>query len=1073
MTLPEYAIKRRVTTVMVFCGIVFLGLIALTRMSQELFPRISFPQVTVVTDYANAAPEEIETLITRPLEEAISSVSGLRRIESISREGKSTVSVAFNWNQDIDFAALAVREKIDLVKERLPKESEDPVVLKFDPLSKPVLILSVTGKMSPVELKEVAEHTLQDNLEKVEGVASITVSGGMDREIIAEIDQGQLQSAGASLLQVIDSIDTANVSYPAGSIKKGLYEYLIRTVGEFRSIPEIGFTVIKAVARDRSHVRDTGFVERGAEGPRATLDTEREQKERGIQEKRLVLLNDIGIVQDTFAERTTISRHNQQENVSVAIQKQATTNSVELVDRIRLALVFLQEDLNARGMQVKVVYDQSEFVSQAIEDTKQSALEGGLLAAIVLFFFFWDFRSAGLIALSVPISVLGSFFLLNLQGITINTMSLSGMALGIGMMVDNCIVVLENIFRLREEGRSPEDASVDGANEVFWPVFSSTLTTDAVFLPLILFVPGVAGQLFKDLSWAIIHCSNISFLISVWLIPMAAVYIQPPAKKAAQNVEKRQRFQKQVQDFFAKRTHAQQNTVLLSIVLVALVLFFVGVAIFRSLDTEVLPKVDQGKFFVKLNLPVGSRIEATDELAKIVEKHLDRIQEVETIQVDIGSASSSKIGAVKVDTLRASQALILVSLNKDRKRSSYEVIEDLKQSLGTENLAQANIEYMLEENEFAFATAGGKPIVIEVKGYDLEILRSLAEEAERKIKNIPGVMEVISDVGERSPETMIEIDKKKASLYAISARDISLTAKAAIDGAVATKYKEAGREIDVRVRLREKDREDMTRLGDLLVRSDSLEISVPLKAIATIKSGYGPSEIKRKDQIRTVSVAAAIKKDFKEKNVLKSVAEAIAQIDRPETYEVKLVGKAREVRESFRMIAFAITLALILNYMIMAAQFESFLQPFVIMLVVPLALFGIAVALLLTGTAVSVISLMGILLIGGSGTNSGIILIDFINQRRIEGARLMQAAIESAFVRFRAIMMSALTAAVGLIPLSFGADLQAPLAISMIGGTISSTLLTLCVIPAVYVLMIRLSDRILNGPLLTDEAVLE
>jgi len=1067
MSLPEYAIKRRVTTVMVFVGIVFLGCVALLDLPQELFPRINFPQVTIVTDYVNAAPEEIETLITRPLEEAISSVSGLRRLESVSREGKSLITVSFNWSQDIDFAALAVREKIDLVKERLPKESEDPVVLKFDPLSRPILILSVTGKMPAVELKQLSERTLRDNLEKVEGVASVTVAGGLDREIQVDLDQGQLQASAVSILQVIDSLDTANISYPAGSIKKGLYEYLIRTVGEFRNVEEIGFTVIKAIAKERGFQRDSGFVEKGAQGPRSTLDTEREGKERGIQEKRLVLLNDIGAVRDAFHERTSISRYNSKENVSLSIQKQATANTVQLVDKIKRELAFLNDEIESRGAKVQIIYDHSAFIKKAVASTRDAAIQGGLLAAVILFLFFKDPLTSFIVALSIPISVLGTFFLLKLQGITLNTMSLGGLALGSGMIVDNSIVVIENIFRLREQGVPKEEASVRGANEVFWPIVSSTLTTEAVFIPLILFVPGVAGQLFRDLCWSVVHSLNISFLVSAWLIPMAALYIQPKQTK-----REKPKLEKNLQNFFRNQSIGVQNGTMLALVGAAVGFFLIGMLIFQTLDTEVIPKVDQGQFLIKVNLPVGSRIEATDDVVKIIEDKLRQIPEIENSQVEIGSASSAKSGEVKLETLRISQALIMVSLKEKRKRSSHAVLTELRQSLEKADLSKVSIEYILQENEFAFAAAGGKPIVIEVKGYDLEVLKSLTDEVERRLASISGVVEILNDSGERSPETKIEIDKKKASLYAISARDISLTAKAAIDGAVATKYKEAGHEVDVRVKLRRQDRDDMSRLGDLLIHSDSLEISVPIKAVAQVKSGFGPSEIKRKDQIRTVTVSAAVQKTYKENDVLDKVANEISQIEVPQNYNVRALGKAEEVKDAFRRIAFATILALVLNYMIMAAQFESFVQPFVIMFTVPLAIIGVAIALLVTGTSVSVISLLGILILAGTVVNNAIVLIDFINQQRIAGVELVEAAIESAFTRFRAIMMSALTSIVGLIPLALGlgegAELQAPLAIAVIGGLLSGTFLTLCIIPCVYVLVVRLIDRILNGPYLDD-----
>jgi len=631
------------------------------------------------------------------------------------------------------------------------------------------------------------------------------------------------------------------------------------------------------------------------------------------------------------------------------------------------------------------------------------------------------------------------------------------------MIVDNSIVVIENIFRLREEGVASEEASVRGANEVFWPIVSSTLTTEAVFLPLIIFVPGIAGQLFRDLSWAVIHCLNISFLISIWLIPMAALYVKPRTKKGRQH----ERLQKTTA-YFQAMSPRKQNIFCGTIVLAGLGAFLLSILIFNLLDTEVIPKVDQGQMMIRVNLPVGSTIEATEAVVKKIESELTKIDEVENVAVTIGSAPGGRVGEVSVDPLRRSQAIVLVTLKKDRKRPSHAVLRDLQEKLSLEDLKNTDLEYILQENEFEFAATGGKPIVVEIKGYDLDLLQSYAREVEEKLKDISGVSEILDDIGDPTPETKIEIDKKKAALYAISARDVSLTAKAAIDGAIATDYKEAGREFDVRVRLKESDREDLDKLSNLLLYSDTLRISIPMKAIAALKPGFGPSEIKRKDQIRTVVVTAAIRKGFQEKEVLRDAAAVLSAIEYPNTYEIKLVGKAQEVKESFRRVLFAIILALILNYMIMAAQFESFIQPFIVMFTVPLAMIGVALALLITQTAVSIISLLGVLILAGTVVNNAIVLIDFINQRRIEGIDTVQAAIESAFIRFRPIMMTAITTMVGLIPLALGigegAELQAPLAISVIGGLITATIFTLYVIPTVYILMVRISDAMIGMP---------
>ncbi len=1073
MSLPKLAIQQRVTTIMVSMGIMFLGTISIFSIRQELFPPLKFPQVTVVTEYTNAAPEEIETLITRPLEEAISSTNGLRELKSISREGKSTIFVSFNWNENIDFAALSVREKIDLVKERLPKEAGDPIVLKFDPLSRPIMILSVTGKMSPIDLKILTERLLKENLEKIEGVASATISGGLDREIQVNLDQGQLQSAQVSILEVIDSIDQSNISYPAGSIKKGLYEYLIRTVGEFRSVPEIAYTVIATDVKKELRPSADTFLERSSKGSRETLDTLREEQGRVVGDKRLVMIRDVGTVNDSYHEKTSISRYNGKENISVSIQKQGSANTVKVVERVRQELKYLEDDIKSRGINVEIIYDHSIFITQAIASVRNSAIIGAIIATLVLFPFFKNWLSTLIIHIGVPIALIGTFFIFQLHGISLNTMSLAGLALGVGMMADNSIVVVENIFRLRQKGLSSAEAAVKGADEVFWPVVSSTLTTVAVFLPMILFVPGVAGQLFKDLSWAVIYSLFLSFLVSVTVIPMLSVYIKLPKEFGNSQSTSSNSFKNRIKNYFFQKDQKHQNLIFLTMVAIGFFSFLLSLVIFKSLDTEVLPKVDQGQFLVKVNLPVGSRLEATDEVVKLIEKESQTIPEIENVTVTIGSSSSTKAGQVAIETLQRYQALVLMKLKKKRKQSSAQVANELRERLKKYDIEKAEIEFVMQESEFDFAATGGKPIVIEVKGYDLEVLTKLVRQIEKMTASIPGVMEVLNDFGQPSPETKVEIDRKKAALYAISARDISLTAKAALEGAVATKFKETGLEVDVRVRLEEKDRKDLSQIGDMLVYSKALETPVAINDVAKIKQGYGPSEIRRKDQIRTITVTAAIIKGYKEKDILAKLSQEITRMGIPKDYTVDLTGKAREVGDSFRRIAFATALALILNYMIMAAQFESFLHPLIIMFTVPLALIGVALALLITHTALSVISLLGILILGGNVVNNAIVLIDFINHSRSEGTELVEACIESVFIRYRPIVMSTLTTVMGLVPLALGigdgAELQAPLAVGMIGGLTSATFFTLCVIPSVYILMTRFVDG-LFGEAYVEEA---
>lgn len=1045
---------------MVTIGLLLLGIISFSRLPQELFPPLTFPQITIVTEYVNAAPEEIETLITKPIEESVSSVSGLKRLESISREGRSTVVVSFDWGQDIDFAALAVREKIDLIKERLPKEAEDPVVLKYDPLTRPIMILSVTGQnLEPVQMKVLAEKMLKDNIEKIEGVASAAISGGVDREIIVEIDQGRLHANHLSLLEVIESIEEANVSYPAGSIKKGLYEYLIRTMGEFKSVREIEYSVAGVDTLKQLRREDTGFLEKGEKGPRQTLDSLRQEVEKNLLEKRLVLVRDIANVIDGFSEKTSISRYNGKENIAISIQKQANANSIKLVDEIKKQLVFLEPDLTSRGVSFEIIYDHSTFIRKSLENLLSEAVMGSFLAFVVLYIFLRSLGPSLLVTLSIPVTVIGVFFIMAVSGITINIMSLGGLALGVGMIVDTSIVVLENIFRRRQLGEGAEEGAVKGADEVIWPVIASNLTTIAVFFPLIVFVPGIPGQLFKDLSWTVIFSQILATIIPLTLVTMLSTYM-----KVKHEEVKYIPWTKPFEDGLTKRTtEKSQNRFLYGILLMVLASFVVVFMIVPNLEREVLPKVDQGEFLVKIDMPIGTRLEVTNELAEKIELLLKEIPEIEKVAVAIG-AEKSKDGEVSIETLRPSQSIILVGLDKERKRPSADIVQELQDKAKTLDLKDAKIDFVMQESEFSFAEGGSKPILIEVRGYDFTMMEELVNRLKKRLGEIPGVFSIQDDMGEPSPETKLNIDKRRSALYGISALDISLTAKAAIEGVVATQYREAGREYDIRVLLSERDRENIENLNSLLIYSQVLDSLIPLKEVAGIIRGLGPSEIRRSNQERTTLVSADILKDVKSTEVLDQVQQMLIDLEVPSDFQVVLSGKAKEVKENFSKVTFAFILSILLVYMIMASQFESFVQPFIIMFTVPLAFIGVSIALFVSGTSINVISLLGVVLLGGVVVNNGIVLIEYMNQLRDEGMDEVTAAVTAAKVRTRPILMSSATTVVGLLPLALGlgegAELRQPMAVAVMGGLTSSTILTLFVIPSIYILFTRLGDHL-------------
>lgn len=1060
MNLPDFSVKRPVTIVMFFLGVILLGFISWEKLPQELFPPINFPQLTIITYYANAAPEEIETLVTRPIEEAVGSVAGLKHVYSRSREGMSVVTIAFDWNIKIDFAALAVREKVDLAKGRLPAEAEDPLVVKYNPLERPIVILSVSGGNSLMELRDISKSALKDNLEKVEGVASAAISGGLEREILIEIDQGRLSTAGVSILSVVDSIAHANVNYPAGTIKKGLYEYLIRTVGEFRTVDEINYVVVSVDdrAKMQSQQQRREYVERESDGPRESADSQRGKEVVGRSNKQLILLKDIATVKDTIKEQTSISRYNGKENVSITLQKQAGYNTIKVVENILTKIAELKEKELPKNIDVEIIYDHSIFIKNAINGVRDSALQGGLLAFIILLIFLRNIRPAVIVSLSIPISIMGTFFFMYCLGLSINMMTLGGLALGVGMMVDNAIVVIENIFRYRQLGIGPKAAAIVGTNEVFAAIFSSTLTSVAVFLPLILFVPGISGQLFKELSWTVIFSLVMSLIVAVTLVPLFAVGIKMKQVSAAEADER-----KDVRTYISSLPTKKRRLVI-GVVLGIVFFIFVGsLGLIQTMELELLPKIDQGQFIIKATYPTGTVLDVTHTMVDRIERMALKIPEVESTAVSIGAAKGS--AAAGASLVGPHQGQILVNLRKKRNKSSQEVVDILRDQMASISDDKVIIEFILQESEFQFLATGGSSIVVQVQGYDQVTMDKMLAQVKGRLRAIDGVTNIRDDKSESFPETKVLINKEKAALNAISVNDISLAAKMALDGALATKFKESGRETTVRVQLRQEDRKDFFSLGNLLIRSPLLNTVIPLREVSQIVKGLGPSEIKRVDQERTILVLADIDKTYSEKAVLERVANAVKDVDKSQDdFRVELAGESEEVADSNKKFMFAIVLSIVLVYMIMASQFESLFQPFIVMFTVPLSLIGVITALFITHTSISAVVLLGVIMLGGIVVNNGIVLIEYINILRESGESILNAAEKASLIRCRPIMMSALTSIVGLLPLALGigdgAELRAPMAIAVMGGLITSTFLTLFVIPMIYVVLQFLFERI-------------
>lgn len=1039
---------------MFYLGVFLFGVISLSLLSQELFPPISYPQLSIVTPYENAAPEEIEQLITKPIEEAVGGISGLRKVSSTSKEGLSLVVVEFGWNQNMDFASLSVREKIDLIKERLPRDAAEPVVVKFNPFELPALQISISSsERTPVQLRELARKWFKDEIEKVHGVASASISGGLEEQILVDVDQARLRAAGVSIVEVSDAIAAANLNFPGGTIKESFYEYLVRTLGEFKHVSEIPLIPVRNENPEEEALKEKyGF----APGEKPS--------------NRLVLLQDVADVTRTVKERSSFSRYNGLENVTVSIQKQAQANTMRLTTAVKKKLKDLKKQLPP-DIRVDIIYDQSKFISEALNGVRDAAVQGGLLAFIVLVIFLRDFKNSALVVTITPVTVLATYALMYFMHISLNVISLGGVALGVGMLLDNAVVVIENVYRkFREDrGQDMRAAAITGSEEVMAPMVASTLTTVSVFLPIV-FVTGIAGQIFKELAWVVVVTQVISAVIAFTLLPMLIDKVGRTSKLTKRDIHETGGSKgivdrlldvlsvpiRAIEALYDKLLPAfiAAKWVFLTIIFF---LFAFSMIALASMDTILLPKVDQGQFMVKIDLPVGARLEYTNEIASRVEKFTSALPDVQSVSTVVGSSRGDSTKEV-LERIGAHQAQIIVTLKPERKVSTDETVQKVRRYFelaeGRAQIIPARISYVLYDN--AFATGGGgvdAPVVVEVKGPKLEDMKRLALEIQSKLERIPGVYGVTNNVPEPFPETKITINKDRASYYRLSVVQIAQAANIAIKGITSSKFKEEGREIDIRVQLKEKDRDRFAKLGLLMVRSP-LDIDVPLSDFVKFERGKGPSEIRRESQERTMQVYAKLYGRALSE-VVGDVQKAIDDTKVPERYSIRLAGESEEVQESFQSLTFAFTLSIILVYMIMAAQFESLWQPFLIMFCLPLSLIGVAFALWVSRTPISVVVILGIILLAGIVVNNGIILIDFINQLRKEGVPLKEAAIRAGKTRLRPILMTAFSSAIGLLPLALGigegAELQAPMAVAVMGGILVATFLTLVVTPALYI----------------------
>src|SRR6056297_799603 len=1013
MKLSDFSIKRSVTTVMLILLVVKLGFISLDRLSIELLPNITFPGAAVVTSYQDAGPEEVESLVTKRLENSLATVTNVKSINSTSDAGQSTIVMEFNYGTDMDFAALDMREATDMVSGILPDDAGEPLIFQFDPSMIPILQLGVYSGQNLADLKTNVEDNVIPRLERLPGVASVNLTGGLDREILIELDRNKMENYGVDFNSVTQNLLLENFNLSGGKVDRGNIEYLIRVTGKFENIDQIREVLIPTGSRQ-------GFVK----------------------------LSDIANIKDTFKEMQSITRVNGQPSIGLTIQKQTDANTVAVANRVRDEVDAIKGDYE--NLNLVPIADQAEYIEDSINNVYRNAILGGLLAVIVLFLFLRNIRSTLIIGLTIPISVVATFLLLYFGGLTINIISLGGLALGIGMLVDNSIVVLENIFRYKQYGLNRVEAASRGSEEVGMAITASTFTTIVVFLPVI-FVEGLTAQIFRELALTVSFSLFASLIVALTLIPMLSSKILKLTKKQMKLGTDstlgfvKKNYQRSLNWFLHHRW-----TIIIIILILGVGAGFLAV----DLGTEFLPQFDQGQFTVEYSLPVGTVIEETDDVAKKLEDTIGKIPEVETIFTNIG-VSNMMSGSTSSET--GSFTVILKDL-AERERSTSQVMEELRQKV---KIAGADIS--IESQSGFFEPTGGATINIKKDSQNLDELERLSGLVMEQMRQVEGVREVEDSFEEGRPEFNIQIDRALAARLGLRTRSVANTVKTAVTGSVATQFEVGGDQYDVRVTLTEEDKRNLEQIKNIMLPSPT-GAKVPLSRVAQFDLSKGPKQILRINQERYAEITASLFQTDLGTAVNEIQQRINDNVEFPEGYNIRYGGQFQDLQQSFTDLFYAFLLAIVLVYMVMASQFESLVHPLVIMFTVPLAVIGVVYGLYITNTTISVPALIGIITLTGIVVNNAIVLVDYINRLREEGKTKLDSILEAGPIRLRPIMMTALTTVLALVPLGLGigegSELEQPLAIVVISGLLFSTFLTLYVIPVLYSLFTDISDKI-------------
>ncbi len=1024
MTLSNVAIRRPVFISMVTIALMFLGYMGARSLGVDLWPAVDFPLVTIVTVYPGAGPEEVEQLVSKPVEEALSSINGIEEVHSTSRDSVSQVMLLFKLEVDAKAAANDVRDKMAAIRGKLPKEIKDPVIQRMDPSAIAVMTYAVSSGRGSAETRRITEDVIKPKLESIDGVASVAVVGGLEREVHVYVDRARLEALGLSLAQIAQQLGSESFDLPGGRITAGESELNVRTLGRFRSLEELSNMVVASLPN-------------------------------GSQVK----LGEVARIDDGYKEMRTIPLLDGQEAVTFDIQKAAGTNTVKIADAVYQRLDELKKTLPA-DVTLKKVVDLSTFIRFNIDDVTESIVWGGLMAVLVIFFFMLDWRSTLISSLALPTSVVTTFLAMWWMGFTFNMISMMGLSLAIGLLIDDAVVVRENIYRHMEMGEDPVTAAQRGTDQIGLAVMATTFTIVAVFVP-VAFMGGMIGKMLKQFGLTVAAAVIVSLFISFTLDPMLSARVVKAIEPGRHEKLKKHKIYGPIVRMFEAMDEYYRGLLTWALghkktVAGGVTLIFVGsLALIPLMGNEFVAAADRGEFRVALEAPAGTSVAQMRRIAEQAEALVRKSDQVKAIYTVIGPGEESNKANLRVYTTK-----------RNERPEGKKLMTDIQQEVRQHLASLPSVVSLLTDVPMMESAGMDRPVTLFVRGENYETLQQLGKQALEIVRNTRGTTDPDLSYRPGKPETSIHVDRSRAADLGVSLGTVASTVRLALEGDVVAKYRQGDRDWDVRLQLSPQDRSNALTLSELTVPATGRRLGampgaprlVRVGEIAAIEGSTGPATIQRQNRQRQVIVTANLaKRSLGE--VVSEVEGKLAKLDVPAGYRFEFGGQTKNMRETASNMGLALLVAVIFIYFVLASQFESFVHPFTIMMALPLALVGAVVGLFVSGYSFSMMAMIGIILLMGLVTKNSILLVDYTNELRAEGMGMIDALLKAGATRLRPILMTSAAMVLGMVPTATsrgeGSEMRVPMAIAVIGGVLASTFLTLLVVPVVYTWMDR------------------